>query len=439
MSAAPGTATHPRADSSTPRMQRPTRAVIAGVAAGLADHLGWSVSLVRIGFVFFALAGGGGLLFYLWLWALTPLAGAPNSDADAQAGEDASARRSFPVAPVLVALAAVAAVVTIALAAAGAFSGFTGGTAFFALLTVALAGGAVAWSLQFDRRDPGRSARYGVITRTLAAVGLALTGLVLLALRPQVETTVLALVMIVGATAVLGAPVVVRLWTSLLAERAARVREESRAEVAAHLHDSVLQTLALIQNRAGASSEVARIARAQERELRDWLFAGTRPSGADFAAQLREAAVAIELEYAVRFDVVTTGDFTGRSFPWVLAAAREAMLNAARHAGGEVSVYVELSATTLDVYVRDRGPGFDPDRVPDGRLGVRESIIGRMQRHGGTATVTSSDTGAQVHLHTAIETTADTTDGIGPQAASSAPETPAASMTDASTSPQGVR
>lgn len=436
MTAAPGVTTPPRADSSTPRMQRPTRSVIAGVAAGLAGHLGWSVGLVRAGFIVFALAGGGGLLFYLWLWALTPLAGSPTGDADAQSGEAASARRAFPVAPVLVALAAVTAVVTIALAAAGAFSGFTGGTAFFALLTVALAGGAVAWSLQFDRRDPGRSARYGVITRTLAAVGLVLTGLVLLALRPQVETTVLALVMIVGATAVLGAPVVVRLWTSLLAERAARVREESRAEVAAHLHDSVLQTLALIQNRAGASSEVARIARAQERELRDWLFAGTRPSDADFAAQLREAAVAIELEHAVRFDVVTTGDFTGRSFPWVLAAAREAMLNAARHAGGEVSVYVELSATTLDVYVRDRGPGFDPERVPAGRLGVRESIIGRMQRHGGTATVTSGDTGTQVHLHTAVD---DHIETPGPQAAPSVPEPPEASATDAATTPQGVR
>lgn len=435
MSAAADTAADPRA-LSTQRMQRPRRTVIGGVCAGLAVHLGWSTGWMRALFVLLALGGGAGVLLYLWLWALTPLESGPeHSDAEA------SARRTMPVAPILVALAAVAALVTIALAAAGGFSGFGGGTALFALLTVALAGGAVAWSLQFDRRDPGRSARYGVITRTIAAVGLALTGLVLLALRPQVETSVLAIVMIVGAAAVLAAPTVVRLWTSLLAERAARVREESRAEVAAHLHDSVLQTLALIQNRAGASSEVARIARAQERELRDWLFAGTRPSDADFAAQLREAAVAIELEYAVRFDVVTTGDFTGRSFPWVLAAAREAMLNAARHAGGEVSVYVELSATTLDVYVRDRGPGFDPSRVPDGRLGVRESIVGRMQRHGGTATVTSSDAGAQVHLHTTVETgTFETGDGIGPQVAlSAAPEPSTASGADAATSPQGVR
>jgi signal transduction histidine kinase len=178
------------------------------------------------------------------------------------------------------------------------------------------------------------------------------------------------------------------------------VREEQRAEIAAHLHDSVLQTLALIQNRAGASSEVARLARAQERELRDWLFAGSTPSATDLVTELRDIAAAIELEYPVRLDVVTVGE-PGISNPSLIAAAREAMLNAARHAGGDVSVYIESSATTIDVFVRDRGPGVDLDSLPADRLGVRESIIGRMTRAGGTATVKPGvgGVGTEVHLH----------------------------------------
>jgi len=229
------------------------------------------------------------------------------------------------------------------------------------------------------------------------------TGLLLLfsnGAHPSAVTAVLAIGMLVLGLGVVVAPFMVRLWTELMAERAGRVREEQRAEIAAHLHDSVLQTLALIQNRAGASSEVARLARAQERELRDWLFAGSTPSGADLVTELREIAAAIELEYPVRLEVVAVGE-PGLSDPALVAAAREAMLNAARHAGGEVSVYVESSASAVDVFVRDRGPGVDLDSLPADRLGVRESIIGRMHRAGGTATVRpgSAEVGTEVHLH----------------------------------------
>jgi signal transduction histidine kinase len=185
-----------------------------------------------------------------------------------------------------------------------------------------------------------------------------------------------------------------------MGERAARVRETQRAEIAAHLHDSVLQTLALIQNRAGASSEVARLARAQERELRDWLFAGTTPTGDNLAAEVREAAATIELDYPVRIDVVVVGESTGPN-PAVLAATREAMVNAARHVGGEVAVYLENSAETLDIFIRDRGAGFDVDSLPADRLGVRESIVGRMSRSGGWATVGRGvgGIGTEIHLH----------------------------------------
>jgi signal transduction histidine kinase len=207
-------------------------------------------------------------------------------------------------------------------------------------------------------------------------------------------------VTLLAGVAVLAGPWALRLWKELIAERTARVREEQRAEIAAHLHDSVLQTLALIQTRAGASSEVARIARAQERELREWLYAGSGTADSDLATELRDFAAALELDFAVRIEVVTVGETPERSGGEIAAAAREAMLNAARHAGGEVSVYIEGAPAVVDVFVRDRGPGFTIERVPEDRLGVRESILGRMRRAGGTATVgPGAGAGTEVHLH----------------------------------------
>jgi signal transduction histidine kinase len=208
------------------------------------------------------------------------------------------------------------------------------------------------------------------------------------------------LAVLLAAVGVFG-PWAIRLWHELIAERTKRVREEERAEMAAHLHDSVLQTLALIQNRAGASSEVARIARAQERELREWLYAGVGTADSDLATDLKDYAAGLELDYPVRFDVVTVGQSAERSSGELASAAREAMLNAARHAGGDVSVYIEGSAAAVDVFIRDRGPGFDPAQVPEHRLGVRESIIGRMRRAGGSAAVGrgAGGAGTEVHLH----------------------------------------
>jgi signal transduction histidine kinase len=160
-----------------------------------------------------------------------------------------------------------------------------------------------------------------------------------------------------------------------------------------------LQTLALIQNRAGASSEAARLARAQERELRAWLYDGDQPADSDLPTDLRDYAAALELDYPVRIDVVSAGLSTERASGELAAAAREAMLNAARHAGGEVSVYIEGGAAGVDVYIRDRGPGFVVDDVPADRLGIRQSIVGRMRRAGGEGAVRSTDAGTEVHLH----------------------------------------
>ncbi|MCW4385264.1 PspC domain-containing protein [Salinibacterium sp. SYSU T00001] len=374
------------AASARPPLVRPRRAVLGGVCAGLSEHLGWPVARVRLIMVIATILGGAGLLFYGWLWALVPLDEA-----------DEPARRRAPVAAVLLALGAVAAVAAVVQA------NITGTAPTAITLALVLTGGAVAWSLAFDDSDPLRSARYSLVVRVVGAAMLLATGLLLLASgnwRPEAMTAVFAIGMIVLGMGVAVAPFVVRLWNELMRERSGRIREEQRAEIAAHLHDSVLQTLALIQNRAGTSSDVARIARAQERELREWLFAGEGAPGADLARELREVAATIEVEYPARIDVVTVGESVPAPPPLV-AAAREAMLNAARHGGGEVSVYVEAAASVIDVFIRDRGPGIDLDDLPDDRFGVRESIIGRMHRAGGSANVHrgAGGVGTEVHLH----------------------------------------
>ena len=377
-----------------PTLARPRNMAIAGVCSALALHLGWQERAVRVGFVVLALFGGGGILLYLWLWAFAPLA-------EATGPNDVVSRR-VPMGAVLLGFGVVAAIMAIVLANSSDSPYTAVG------FTVVFAGGAVAWSLAFDRNDVARSPQYRVLIRLLGAGLLALTGVLLLlsgGARPDAVTAVLAVFMIVLGAGVAALPGIVRLWSDLLAERAGRVREEQRAEIAAHLHDSVLQTLALIQNRAGASSEVARLARAQERELREWLFAGAAPVGEDLATALREVAAAIELDYPARIDVVAAGEPAPANGALV-AASREAILNAARHAGGDVSVYVETSPTAIDVFVRDRGPGFDLGALPADRLGIRESIIGRMSRAGGSATVaprigggTGAGGGTEVHLH----------------------------------------
>jgi len=357
-----------------PPLARQRDAVLGGVSAGLAMHLGWSVRRTRILFVALALAGGAGILFYAWLWALVPL----------EEGE-AAVTHSAPVTTILLALAGFATLVVLVSASADS-------VAVWLLLAAAFSGGAVVWTLAFEPQ-PG-----GLRSRLIAVALLFLAGIAALLSRPTAIAAVLGVGMLVIAVGVLVAPFVVQLWTDLMTQRAARVRELQRAEIAAHLHDSVLQTLALIQNRAGASSEVARIARAQERELRDWLFAGDAEVVDDLAAELSSIAAGIELDYAVRIDVVAAGSSVP-GHPSLVAAAREAMLNAARHAGGTVSVYLESTPGSLDVFIRDRGPGLDLDSLPADRLGVRESIIGRMLRAGGTATVKSTDPGLEVHLH----------------------------------------
>lgn len=189
---------------------------------------------------------------------------------------------------------------------------------------------------------------------------------------------------------------------ALAAERTKLARADERAEMAAHLHDSVLQTLALIQRRSPENREVTRLARRQERQLRAWLNGGpAAAAGNTLSSALIRAAEEVEDEYDVIVEMSTAGDRElDESSAGVVLAAREAMTNAARFARVD-RIYV-LSETRDDhirLVVRDQGVGFDLDEVSEDRRGVRESIVGRLQRLGGTATIRSAvGNGTEVEL-----------------------------------------
>jgi signal transduction histidine kinase len=224
------------------------------------------------------------------------------------------------------------------------------------------------------------------------------------ALQPAGQVVLAALVALV-ALALIFAPSWRRLVRTLSAERAERVRSQERADVAAHLHDSVLQTLALIQRSADDPRAVAALARRQERELRAWLAAGDEPSAGDRLVGALEAAAAdVEAATGGAVEVVAVGDWPlDERASAVVAAAREAMLNAAKFGGdGPVAVYAEAGDDAIHVFVRDRGPGFDPAAIPPERRGVRESIVGRMERAGGRAAIRRSQ-GGGTEVEIAIE------------------------------------
>ncbi|MFG2842483.1 PspC domain-containing protein [Kitasatospora sp. NPDC048296] len=238
--------------------------------------------------------------------------------------------------------------------------------------------------------------RRGAYTRVGAGVLLAVAGTIaLLAMQgsgsPLGSVIEASLAVLAGVLVLLG-PYGLRMWQDLGAERTARIRAQERAEIAAHIHDSVLHTLTLIQRRAEDPKEVLRLARSQERELRLWLY---RPEAAAEAAPdtmaetLRAAVAEVEDRHGVPVELVIVGDCPmDEKISAQMQAAREATVNAAKYGGGgPVQVYAEVEGRTVSVFIRDHGPGFDPDTVPEDRMGVRESIIGRMKRHGGTARV----------------------------------------------------
>jgi signal transduction histidine kinase len=238
------------------------------------------------------------------------------------------------------------------------------------------------------------------------ALGLSLVVLGMLAAlasRGDVVASLRALaaaLLAVAGLAIVLLPFVLGWWRDLAAERRARIRSEERAEVAAQVHDSVLQTLTLIQRSASDPDEVLRLARTEERALRRWLYTPVGDPESTFVAALEAVVGEVEASYACVVELVHVGDLPRDDrVDALVAAAREAVVNAAKHAGGTVSVYAECTSDGAEVFVRDRGAGFDPATVPDDRLGLRESVVARMARAGGTATVRSvRDEGTEVAL-----------------------------------------
>jgi signal transduction histidine kinase len=294
----------------------------------------------------------------------------------------------------------------------------TGAGALFWPLTLGVAGLALLWRQADEaqrerwvdargRIDPVRivlgDGGWASYSRLAAGLGLIVVALVLFSLRggslSLARDVTLAVLLGLGGLAIVVGPWIYRLANELSDEREERVRTQERADVAAHLHDSVLQTLALIQKNP---ADAARLARSQERDLRAWLFSTESLDERTVGSALRAMAAEVEDAWGLTVDVVAVGDcdFDEPLRP-VVAAAREATTNAAKHAGvPRIDVYAEITPASVDVFVRDRGAGFDPDATPEDRLGVRRSIIDRMQRHGGTAEIRSAPgEGTEVRLH----------------------------------------
>jgi signal transduction histidine kinase len=351
-------------DSSAIPSRDRANAVVAGVAAGLGRALGVDPTLVRLLFAILTLAGGAGIALYIAAALLMP-------------DEHDVRPRGWRVA-VGLALLLLAAVV--------ALNGL--GLAWFVQAAAATAAVGAFFLVRGEKRLVGWALVAGAVMILLTGGGDVGTG------RPLLTPAAFA-----GGLLLVVAP---WLWRTALerdAERTARIRSEERAEVAARVHDSVLQTLALIQKSSDDPRRVASLARRQERELRGWLF-GSYGEGSLIAA-IEEAATDTEELHYVRVEVATAGNAPlDDDLRALVLAAREAMVNAAKFSGAdEVSVYVEVDGAGVSVFVRDRGIGFDRAAVPAERQGLAESIEGRMSRHGGTARVTSAPgAGTEVEL-----------------------------------------
>ncbi|RXW32066.1 ATP-binding protein [Propioniciclava flava] len=402
------------------RLVRPLeRANVAGVAAGLAEHTGVSVWVIRGVFVLLGAWQLVGLAAYLALWLVIPPAttghAAPGVDAASRRGMRQVTNASSGVRRDLGQLAA------FALVWAGLLwlvqllgRGLAPQTLAIALL-LATGLGLVWW--QADRAGGSvREAADGLrgwtrsLARhwsTVAAHGVAaccLAGAVALVVLegPSSPPTLLGgLALLLGGLVLMAVPWVLRAQRALAQVREEKLLSDARADLAAHLHDSVLQTLALIQRQADHPREVVRLARRQERELRAWLY-GSDEQAATLRAALQEAASDVEDRFPVSVESVTVGDDPALTpaLGELVKAAREAMTNAAKHSGASViDVYAEVNEDVVEVFVRDRGRGFDLDSVPEDRHGLRGSIVERMGRHHGTARITSDpDRGTEVSL-----------------------------------------
>ena len=387
----------------------PSQRLVAGVAAGIAGHLGVPVVAVRIAFVVLLPVNAAGALLYATFWAVLPSSEAPPRR-----------RQVRSLLPYLLLAAGVLVLATL--------GGWTGtATAVGWLVALVAVGAGTIWHQADPQRRrrwtdavPGGSRLGRIFTDTDrgsllirmigggALVIVGLLGLLAAASWPlagagygSVLAGLLYALLALLGLAVVGAPPLYRIFGQLRAEREGRIREQERAEVAAMVHDQVLHTLALIQRNAAEPRTVQQLARGQERSLRQWLYAPQGLPSERFSAAIEEVVAEVEDTYAVAVESVVVGDRTVEERVRALvAASREALVNAARHSGERtLSLYAEVEPEQCSVFVRDRGVGFDPDVVDGHRHGVRGSIIGRMRRHGGNAEILSEPgEGTEVRL-----------------------------------------
>jgi signal transduction histidine kinase/phage shock protein PspC (stress-responsive transcriptional regulator) len=380
---------------------------VAGVCNGLADTLGVQVGALRAVAALLAIGNlPAAALLYALAWIFLPA-----DDEDGAAGPTDGPRglviggRPADVLDTTGVLAIVVGAVLLL----GQFTAWLPGQVVVPAL-LATAGAGVAWGLGGRAASgSGGTGRWERIRPLFVAVGVSLVligGFATLAAVGDLDSigrsAAGAAVLVAGAVLLLG-PWMARLARNLSDERRQRIRSEERAEVAAHLHDGVLQTLALIQKRAADDKAVRSLARRQERELRSWLYGGTngQADGITVATLLRRELDDLEDHYGVRFDAVLVGDAplddAGRA---LVAAGREAALNAARHAGVDtVDVYREVEPDRTSLFVRDRGRGFDPAAVSPDRRGLADSISARVKRQGGTVEIRSAPgEGAEIEL-----------------------------------------
>ncbi len=368
-----------------------TDRVLAGVCGGIGARLGLDATIVRIAFVAMALAWIG-LPVYLLAWMLLPLTddGRPQH-AGSSPSAGTVARRGAGLALIVLGTVLLARQVGVTLP----------DTVIWPALCVAFGLGVVVWRVQ-PIAAGGRAVAVRITAGTiLAALGIGLVAAANLSLT-AVRDGLLSAGLVLGGLALILGPWMAVLVRERREERRRRIRADERAEMAAHLHDSVLQTLALMQ-RTDDPARLSALARRQERELRRWLYGGApEPSAATVAAAVQQAAGMLEDQHNTVIEVVAVGDLPlDGAMEQLVAAAGEAMTNAARWSGcASVSVYVEATPDAVEIFVRDRGVGFDPAAVNGDRHGIRDSIRGRLDRVGGRCEIVSSPgRGAEVRLH----------------------------------------
>ena len=381
--------------------------VLAGVCGGVARAFGIDPLVVRVAAIALTLAGGAGAVLYVAAWLLLPREG--EEESLAQNVARTPAKQDWGEA---VAIGAIVLGVVLLVRATGLWFNDE------LVWPVVLAGFglAVIWRQADDDDRPslagltgrfdGRTRRLALL-RVLSGVVLVITGVATFLAASNafsaVRDAVLASAGIVAGLAIISGPWWLRLGRDLARERRERIRSEERAEMAAHLHDSVLQTLALIQRTADDPRAVVAMARRQERELRGWLYDTRQAVDSPDTLATAVARVAEEVEglHGAQVEVVTVGDCPmDDRLVALLGAAREAMVNAAKWSGVDtVSVYAEVRDGEVSVFVRDWGKGFDLEAVGPDHHGIRESINARMARQGGEAVVrTTPGEGTEVQL-----------------------------------------